>query len=660
MTAADILWQPGRRWVEDAEITKYLRWLEQEQGRSFATYMEAWRWSVTELGDFWSSIWSFFAVDGERGAGPALAAERMPGAEWFPGAHVNYAEHLVRRASATAPALVAIGEDDEPHELSWEWLAAEAGALAQHLRAAGVGRGDRVVAYVNNIPHAVVGLIATASLGAIWSACSPDYGTTGVVSRFAQLRPKVLIAVDGYRFGGRAHHRGEQVRAIAAGLPGLEQVIWIDQLDPEAAPSIPAVTWRQATADAAPLRFERVPFDHPLWVLYSSGTTGTPKGIVQGHGGILLEHLKAVRFGLDLKPSDRLLLLASTSWMVWNVMVSGLLAGATVVLLDGNAPGPDLRRVWRTVEQVGVTVLGVGAGFLHAAVKAGRRPRAEHDLRTLREIMSTGSPLSDAAYRWMAEDVGPDVWINSSSGGTDVCSTFVGGCPLLPVRSGRLQVPGLGVAVAAWDQAGQPLTGRVGELVVTRPMPSMPLHLWGDADGSRYHDSYFDTYAGVWRHGDFISFDADGSSVIHGRSDSTLNRNGIRIGTAEIYAVVEALPSVAEALVVGLEDGDDYSMLLFVELAADPGGADDVEREIAAAIRRDMSPRHVPDEVVVVPGIPHTRTGKKLEVPVKRILQGQPVGETLDVSAVDRPDLLAPFQAFAARRADRRPAEARP
>lgn len=646
---SDVVWAPDEGWLQDSQIATYLRWLVAEHDLAFASYLDLWRWSTSDLDHFWETIWQFADVRGRRGAGRALAEERMPGARWYPGARLNYAENVLRRRSSR-PALIAIGDDGQRTDVGWDELAATAGALARTLRSMGVGRGDRVVAYVNNLPHAVAGLLATASLGAVWSICSPDFGTAGVLARFGQLRPKVLIAVDGYRFGGREFPRGDDVCELVAGLPDLEHVIWIDSLHPGGAPATPATLWDDAVGEPADLAFEPVPFDHPLWVLYSSGTTGTPKGIVQGHGGIVLEHLKLMHFGLELDEHDTLLLLASTSWNVWNTLVSSLLRGATAVLLDGNPVGDDRRRVWRVIDELGVTVLGAGAGFLHATMKAGIAPAAEHDLSRLKQVLSTGSPLSVDAYRWIAAAIGERVWINSCSGGTDVCSNFVGGCPLLPVRAGRIQVPALGVAVAAWDDAGRPLLGRTGELVVTRPMPSMPIGFWDDPQGTRYHDSYFATFPGVWRHGDFVEFDPDGSSVIHGRSDSTLNRNGIRIGSAEIYEAVEGLAEVEEALVVGVERGDDYYMPMFVSLAGD-ASEDETRARIVDRIRRRASPRHVPDEIVFVPGIPHTKTGKKLEVPIKRLLQGQAIASALDASAIDAPELLPFYVEFARRSA---------
>jgi acetoacetyl-CoA synthetase len=649
VTDGEVVWRPDAARVENAEITSYLRWLATERGLEFGGYTNAWRWSVSEPGAFWDSIWQYEAVVGERGHGSALADERMPGARWFEGARLNYAENLLS-ADRDGSALIAVDEEGGTAALTRGQIAEQAGALAATLRAMGVGVGDRVVAYVHNIPQAVIGLVATASIGAVWSICSPDFGTAGVVTRFRQLSPKVLLAVDGYRFNDKAYRRGTEVAEIVAGLPSLEHVIWIDALEADAPATVSATTWTQATAEPAPLSFERVAFDHPLWVLFSSGTTGNPKGIVHGHGGIVLEHRKLMRLGFDLGPGDRLLMLASTTWMVWNLLVSALLTATTAVLLDGSPAGNGMRRVWRVIDDLDVTVLGAGAGFVHATMKAGVVPRAEHELARLSQVMATGSPLSPQAYRWIADAVGEHVWINSASGGTDVCSALVGGCVLLPVRAGRLQAPGLGVAAEAWDGDGRPVVGQTGELVITRPMPSMPLCLWDD-DGRRLRESYFAVYPGVWRHGDFIEFDADGSSIIHGRSDATLNRNGIRMGSAEIYAIVEALPDVSDSLVIGVEcDGDEgYYMPLFITLA--PGADEDTARTaVVDAIRRGLSPRHVPDEVVVAPGIPHTRTGKKLEVPVKRLLQGADVHEVLDPSSVDAPEVLGFFARFAADR----------
>jgi acetoacetyl-CoA synthetase len=491
----------------------------------------------------------------------------------------------------------------------------------------------------------VIGLIACASIGAVWSVCGPDYGADGVIARFSQLEPKVLIATDGYRFNGREFARGAEVARIHAALASSPRLIWVDDLEPRgAAPVSRAVAWADAIGGGGKLIFERVPFEHPLWVLFSSGTTGVPKGIVHSHGGIVLEHLKTMRLQSDLRQGDRVLLAGSTTWMVWNVLVSSLIVGATPVLLDGSPTAPDLANIWRSAGEAGAAALGVGAGYLVASMKAGLRPAQEFDLSALRQLGSTGSPLPPSAYGWVRETVGGGVWLSSSSGGTEVCTAFVGASPLVPVRVGRLQAKQLGVAVEAWDADGHPVTGRVGELVVTKPMPSMPIHFLADPDGERLRSTYFSMFPGAWRHGDFIEFDEDGSSMIQGRSDSTLNRKGVRIGPAEIYEAVEGLPSVEEALVVGVErDGGDYYMPLFVK--SSPGAEEEETRsQIVEIIKANLTRRHLPDEILFVPGIPHTRTGKKLEVPIKRILQGASVADAVDAGAVDDPALLPHFQ----------------
>jgi acetoacetyl-CoA synthetase len=645
----DVLWVPPADLVRDCGLTRYLGWLRDELQLDFEDYASLWRWSVDDPSAFWRSVWRFGGVVASANGSPALADASMPGASWFPGARLNYAENLLQRVPDDAAALVAVSEDGEAVEMSGSTLRREAGALADRLRSLGVEAGDCVVAYLPSRPESVVGLVACASIGAIWSVCSPEYGLSGVVSRFRQLRPKVLIAADGYRFGARAFPRRDEVVRLAGALDTVEHVIWVPVLAPEEAPprGLPATTWADATDGEATLVFEQLPFDHPLWVLFSSGTTGPPKGVVHGHGGIVLEQLKAGLLHYDLRPGERFLLVATTSWVLWNILVSSPLAGAVPVLFDGNPAHPDMDTLWRVAAQEHVNMLGMGAGYLHASMKAGLRPGATHDLSALRQLFSTGSPLTPDGYRWIYRDVDPEIWLSSSSGGTDVCTGFVGGVPLLPVRLGRLQAPQLGVAVEAWNEHGDPVVNETGELVVTKPMPSMPLYLWGDHDGRRLHESYYATYPGVWRHGDYIEFDTDGSSIIHGRSDSTLNRRGIRLGTAEIYAVVEALPSVTEALVVGAELADGgYYMPLFVVLA-DDADEQSVRTEIIAAIRDGLSPRHVPDEIVTVPAVPHTRTGKKLEVPVKRLLQGAALADAVDVSSVDDPGILTFFEMFA-------------
>jgi acetoacetyl-CoA synthetase len=649
----DVIWSPDDARVTHSQLARYEQWLAETRGLRFATYADLWRWSVDQLDAFWQSIWDFCDIEAGAPARAVLASRAIPGAAWFPGARLNYARHLMRHAAADRPALICVAEDGEPREIAWAELDRAAGALRATLVDAGVRSGDRVVAYVANGASAVVGLIACASIGAIWSACAPDFATSGAVDRFAQLEPKVLIASDGYRFGGRPHDRRAEVEQIAAALECLELVIYDRTLQPGS--RLPGVSqcavlpWEAAIERERPLTFEDVAFDHPLWVLFSSGTTGKPKGIVQSHGGILIEHLKLIALHNDLSAADRFLIITSTTWMVWNVLVSGLLTGTTIVLYDGNPMYPAPDAIWRRAAELGVTAMGVGAAFLHACMKAQLRPGRMFDLATLRSIFSTGSPLSAAGYDWVMQAVGEHIWLNSTSGGTDVCTSMVGGTPILPVRRGRIQAPLLGVDVHAFDDQGNPVVGRRGELVVTQPMPSMPTGFWNDPGDRRYRESYFETYPGVWRQGDSIEFDPDGSSVIHGRSDATLNRRGVRIGTAEIYGAVEALDQIREALVIGVElDDGDYYMPLFVALhEASVTVDDDLASEIRAAIIDALSPRHVPDEIIAVPGIPHTKTGKKLEVPIKKLFQGASADEVCDPAAVDDFALVRTFESIA-------------
>lgn len=610
-------------------------------------YEDLWRWSVDEPERFWSEWADFAGVKMGGIAGPVRSDDAMPDTRWFAGRQLNYARELLATHEGTA--IVALSEGGERSEVTFAELRDEVAAFAAHLRAHGVGLGDRVVGILPNIPEAVIALLATASIGAVWSVCAPEFGPGAIVSRFAQLEPVVLIAVPGYELGGTDRHRETELTEVLAGLPSVKHVVWVTgHTSARPVDSVPdSCDWADAVSVVAEPAFADVDFDHPLWVLFSSGTTGIPKGIVHGHGGALLEQLKLCSIHDDIRPGDRVLTIASTSWVVWNGLVAALGVGSTIVLLDGNPTYPDLDRVWQVAADEKVSVLGVGAGFVHACAKPGLEPAREHDLSDLRVITVTGSPLSADGYRWVYRAVG-DVWLTSQSGGTDIASIFVGGVPTLPVRVGYIQAPALGVRVESWDAGGEPTPGR-GELVVTAPLPSMPLRFWRDPENLRYRESYFSTFPGVWRHGDFIEFSPQGI-VIHGRSDSTLNRNGIRLGSADIYAAVEGIPQIAEAMIVGAERGTEYYMPLFIALA--PGAdADDARAAVRAAIRSNLSPRYLPDDIVVMPGIPHTKTGKKLEVPVKRLLQGSLLEDVVDRGAVDDPALLDRYAAFAREKA---------
>ncbi|MBF6375568.1 acetoacetate--CoA ligase [Nocardia farcinica] len=633
-------WVPTEQDVAEARITDFARFAAARSGSAAPDYRALWQWSVRDLPGFWRAVWDYFEL-GEV-AGDVLATADMPGAQWFPGTRVNYVDQVVRQARTDRPAILAASEDAPVREVSWAELIDSTAAFARTLRSLGVRPGDRVVGYLPNIPEAVIAFLATASIGAVWSACGQDYSPKAALDRLGQLEPTVLVTADGYRFGGKAHDKSADIAALRAGLPTLRATVVVERLG-AAVPE--ATSWADAVADtdnAAPLiQTEPVDFDHPLWIVFSSGTTGLPKGIVHGHGGVLLEHLKAVALQSDIGPADTFFWYTSPSWMMWNFQVAGLLTGSTIVTYDGSPthPGPD--GLWRLAAELGVTVLGTSPGYVLACIKAGAVPRTEHDLSALRLVGITGSALPPSSALWLRDNVGEHVPVASISGGTDVVSAFLGWARTVPVWPGELSVPYLGVSLDAYDESGRPVRGEVGELVVTAPMPSMPVSFWRDEDGKRYHDAYFDMFPGVWRHGDWITITDHGSVIVHGRSDSTLNRHGIRMGSADIYQAVEGLPEIAEALVIGVEQSDGgYWMPLFVLLAPGAELTDDLVARIRETIRTEVSPRHVPDEILLAPGIPHTRTGKKLEVPIKKLLQGAEPGAVVERSAVDNPDLL--------------------
>jgi len=644
----DLLWTPPRELRDGSAMARYLGWLRETRGLDIPDYEAAWHWSVEDLEGFWRSILERFAVLADGSPEPALAERRMPGARWFPNLRLNHAEHLLREPD-DRPAVVFRREDGLAAALTRGELADAVARAAAGLRRLGVGRGDRVAAFLPNAPEAVIGLLAASSLGAVWSACSPDFGVRAVLDRFGQIEPTVLLAVDGYRYGGRAYDRLDVVAEIVRGLPGLRRVVLVPYLRADAA--LPgAMPWSELLAEPAELAFERVPFEHPLWILYSSGTTGLPKPIVHGHGGILLEHLKVLSLHHDVGPDDRFFWFTTTGWMMWNFLVSGLALGATIVLYDGSPGHPDLGALWRLAAETGVTQFGTSAPFIHACMKAGLRPGEAADLSRVRAIGSTGAPLSPEGFAWVYEAVHPEVWLGSMSGGTDLCTAFVGANPLLPVHAGELQCRCLGADVRAFDPQGRPLVEEVGELVIAQPMPSMPTGFWNDPDGERYRRSYFDVYPGIWRHGDWIKITRRGSCVIYGRSDATLNRAGVRIGTSELYRVVEALPEVRESLAVDTgELGREGELVLFVALAEGTDLDEALRRRIADVLRTELSPRHVPDRILAVPKIPTTLNGKRLEVPIKRILLGARPEEVVSPGALSDPDALAPFLEIAAR-----------
>ncbi len=642
---AEKLWDPPAGLVENARLTEYMRWLEGERGLRFGDYDELWRWSVDDLEGFWSSIWDFFAVQADGDPVPALASREMPGARWFPNTSLNYAEHVFAGKDNTETAILHASELRELSELSWGELRAQVAAVAAGLRELGVERGDRVVAYLPNIPEAIVAFLASASIGAVWSSCSPDFGPASVVDRFAQIEPKVLFAVDGYRYGGKDFDRRETLAQLQAEMPSLARTVVLPYLDPDPdlSPLRDAIRWDEllASGEGAEMTFERVPFDHPLWVLYSSGTTGLPKAIVQGQGGILLEHLKKLHLHVDAHPGDRLFWFTTTGWMMWNFLASGLLTRAAIVLYDGSPGHPDMGVLWDLAEHAGVTMFGTSASYIAACMKDGVEPGAGRDLSRLGAVGSTGSPLSPEGFDWVYEHVGDETWLFSTSGGTDLCTAFVGGVSLLPVYRGELQGRALGAAVEAWDEEGNSVVDEVGELVVTEPMPSMPVFFWGDPDGSRYRGSYFEHYPGVWRHGDWIEITSRGTAIIYGRSDSTINRSGIRMGTSEIYRAVLDVDAVLDALVVDVpRPGTEGWMPLFVVLREGAELDDALRKEIARRVRERCSPRHVPDEVFQIAEVPRTLSGKVLEVPVKRILMGTPPEQAASRDSLANPAAL--------------------
>ncbi len=637
MTDPELLWTPSPEQVHRAALTGYQAWVERKHGLTFERYEDLWRWSVTDIDAFWSSIVEYF--DLRLGGSPSgvLGSRSMPGAEWFPGARVNYSEHVFR---GRADDGLAIQHASELRPLSsWTWgeLRAQTAAIAAGLRALGVSEGDRVAAYMPNIPETVAAVLACASIGATWTSAAPEFGARSVIDRFAQIEPKVLLAIDGYRYGGRDFDRSQMVEEIAGSIPSLERVVSFGYLS--------GTGWEDGfLGSGSELEFAQVPFEHPMWLLYSSGTTGLPKPIVHSQGGILLEQVKMLNLHLDAQAGDRVFWFSTTGWMMWNFVVGVLLTDASIVLYDGNPGYPDLGTLWQLAADTEMTTFGTSAAFISSCIKAGLEPREGRDLSSLRSVGSTGSPLSEDGFRWIYDQLGSETWLFSTSGGTDVCTAFVGGVPTLPVYLGELQARSLGAAIESWDPDGKPLIEEVGELVITEPMPSMPIYLWGDEDGSRLRESYFDFYPGVWRHGDWIKITSRGTAVIYGRSDSTINRGGVRMGTAEIYSAVLALDEVVDALVIDMpREGTDGWMPLFVVLREGESLDDSLIAEIRRRVREDCSPRHVPDEIRQIAEVPRTLSGKVLEVPVKRILMGTPADQAASRESLANPAALDYF-----------------
>jgi len=658
-----LLWTPPPEFVEGSQLAAFTRWLAAEHGLHFVDYAALWRWSVAEPSAFWGAVWAYFAVESDTPYRSVVHGE-MPRARWFTGCRVNLAEHLLRYERRAAPDEVAVvyaSESAAPASLTWHELGAQVRALATQLRALGVRPGDRVAAYLPTTPQALVAMIATIAIGAIWSSAAPEFGARTVIDRFAQIEPVVLFAADGYRFGGKPFDRRSEIETIAAALPGLRHLIWLPSLDPAApTPAMPPVvavrTWDDAVATPAPARdafaFERVDESHPVWILYSSGTTGLPKAIVHGHAGILAEQLKTTAFNMNLRPGSRAFFYTTTGWMMFNALACALLQGASIVLYDGNPAYPAPDTLWQLAADTRVTLFGASPTYVQQMQKAGLVPRERFDLTALETIFLAGSPATPETFAWFYDDVKADLWVTSQSGGTDFCSGLVGSVATQPVYAGEIQGRALGMDVHAWDEAGNELIDTVGELVLTSPAPSMPLFFWNDPDDTRYRESYFSTYPGVWRHGDFLKINGRGGAYVYGRSDSTLNRYGVRIGSAEIYRCIERIESIEDSLIVCLElAGGGFYMPLFLKLAPGAELDDTLRQVIAGRLRRECSPRHVPDEMHAVPAIPSTLTAKKMEVPVRRILQGVPASRVVAPGAVRDAAAIDWFVAFRAEHA---------
>jgi acetoacetyl-CoA synthetase len=649
MQEGSLIWTPSPEAIEQANLTHYMRWLAQ-RGIQANSYQELWRWSVENTAVFWESLWDYFDLQYSQKWDTALANKQMPGVQWFVGARLNYAENIFAKRSDSQPMLLYKAENSPIMAYSWADIYEQTRRLACVLHGLGVQPGDRVVAYLPNIPEAVIALLAVASLGAIWSSCPPDFGENSVLDRFSQIEPKVLIAVDGYDYGGKSHDRRAVVAKLQAALPTVEQTILITHWSAGTNDLQNTILWTKAlaAADSAPLTFAQVPFAHPLWVLYSSGTTGLPKAIVHGHGGILLEQVKATVFHNDLKPEDRFYWYSSTGWMMWNYLVGSLLAGATAVLYNGSPAYPDMNAQFALAEEAGIAYFGTSAAFITACINAAIHPNQQYDLSRIRAVGSTGSPLTAEGFQWVYDNINRHLALESLSGGTDLCTAFVGGARILPIYLGEIQGASLGAKVQAFNEAGEPVVDEVGELVITEPMPSMPLFFWNDENMARYKESYFEMYPGIWRHGDWIRFNKRGGCVIYGRSDATINRQGIRMGTSEIYRVVESFAEVLDSLIIDLEfRGRDSFMPLFVVLREGFSLDDNLKQRINHKLRTDVSPRHVPDAIIQIDQVPYTLSGKKMEVPIRKILLGMDAHRAANLGAMRNPEAINFFNQYA-------------
>lgn len=646
-----LLWEPTQEMQNESNVKKFMNWLEESRGLKFETYNQLWKWSVTEIENFWTAIWEYFSIKASRDYSDVLTGIEMPNVKWFQGATLNYAEHIFRNETSKRPAVIHKSEFRPKQELSWRELRKNTAAVATHLRSFGVKSGDRVVGYTPNIPETLTIFLACASIGAVWSSCSPEFGIKSVIDRFKQIEPTIMIAVDGYQYGGKSYDRLEVVKKIQSELPSLKQTILVPYLQEQS--KLPDMKNTSLWPDIlknninATLTFNQVPFNHPLWILYTSGTTGKPKGIVQSQGGILLEHLKMLDIQMDLKKEDRFFWYTTTGWMMWNIVVSGLLTGATIVMYDGNPAYPNYDTLWKLAESTRITMFGTSASFLIANMKAEMNPKKQFNLSQLRSISSTGSPLPESGFNWVYEHVKEDVWLTSTSGGTDICSGFLGGSPLLPVYSGEIQARALGAAVKAYNDAGEEVIDKIGELVITEPMPSMPIYLWNDENGLRYKNSYFNMFPDIWRHGDFIRITTRGTAIINGRSDATINRGGIRMGTSEIYSALDTIPEVSDSLIVDIPVNSKESyMPLFIVLKDGSFLTNELKSSIYRTIRQSCSPRHIPNDIFSVDDLPKTLNGKKIEVPIKKILMGTPIEQAVNEGSLVNSESLKYFIEF--------------
>lgn len=645
-----LLWQPSDSFQQQSHLSKFMQWLREEKGHDFINYHQLWSWSVAHPADFWESVWQYFEVRSHTPYHSVMSEDPMPGTKWFVGATLNYAEHLCRHKSDSQTAIIFQSERQSLQRIKWGELKANAGSLQSYLKEQGVESGDRVVAYLPNIPEATTAFLATCALGAVWSSCSPDFGSNSVIDRFQQIEPKILIAVDGYQYGGKTFDRTETVHSISSQLPTLERIIFIPYLNEDATleESGKVILWDTIMEEyRGALSFTPVPFSHPIWVLYSSGTTGKPKAITHAQGGVLLEHYKYLAFHNDVHPGENFFWFSTTGWMMWNFVQASFLMGASLVLYDGSPGYPDMNVLWELAAESPIHHFGTGAPYLVACLRKELTPGQDFDLRALRSIGSTGSPLPPEAFDWCYEKVKEDLWLCSMSGGTDVCTAFVGGCSILPVYEGEIQCRALGCALYAWDENGKEVLGSVGEMVITEPMPSMPIYFWNDPENQRYQESYFEMYAGIWRHGDWVEITERGSLIIYGRSDATLNRQGVRIGTAEIYNVLQKMPAIKDSLIVNLElKGGRHFMPLFVLMEVGYSLNEALKEQIKKALRSEYSPRHVPDDIIETNDIPYTISGKKLEAPVKKILMGMPIEKAANPGAMRNPSSLGFYVTF--------------